>query len=142
MTKSESAPAAPWHLWVVGGLLLLMNAPAVVGYVASVIRFEPYLSALPEETRAYYDNAPIWMDIVWGVSIIGGLTGAILLLMRRSLAVPVTAAAWLGSVAAVMYALQNPAPDGGSPLFMAAILMIALLILVYMRWLQKQRVLR
>ncbi len=142
MTKSGSDISAPWHLWVVGGLLFLMNAPAAFGFVATIIRFEPYLANFPEETLSYYNNAPLWMYVMWGVSIVGGLIGSVLLLMRRSIAVPVTAVAWICSVVAVAYAVVNPAPDGGSPLFMAAVIMIALLILIYMRWLQRRGVLR
>jgi hypothetical protein len=119
-----------------------MNAPGVLGLLAIIIRFEPYLAGFPEGTLSYYDTAPLWMYVMWGGSIMGGLIGSILLLLRRSIAVPVTAVAWICSVVAVAYALVNPAPDGGSPLFMAAVLVIALLILLYMRWMQTRGVLR
>ena len=142
MSDPRSAVSTPWHLWVVGGLLFLMNAPAAVGYVATIIRFEPYMANFPEDALAYYDAAPLWMYGLWGGSIIGGLAGSILLLLRRGLAAPVTAFAWICSVGAVAYAVANPAPDGGGPLFMAAILLVALLIVFYMRWLQRRGVLR
>ena len=79
---------------------------------------------------------------MWGFSIIGGLIGAVLLLMRRSLAVPVTAVAWICSVVAAVYSVANPAPEGGSNIVTAAVITIALLVLIYMYWLQKRGVLR
>jgi len=111
-------------------------------YVATVTRFEPYLAEFPEETLSYYYNAPLWMYAMWGIASFGGLISAILLLMRRSTAVPVFGIAWICSVIAAVYGVVNPVPGGGDNLFLAAVIIIALLILIYMHWLQRRGVLR
>lgn len=142
MTTHTSNASAPWHMWVLGGLLLLWNGMAAFDYIMTLIRFEPYLAAYPEETLAYFFNAPIWMYGVWGVSMLGGLIGTILLLARRRTAVPVYALAWLSSVLAVIYSFVKPVPGGGNALFGVVVIMISLLVLFYFYRLKNRGVLR
>jgi hypothetical protein len=142
MEEDKSDVSAPWHMWGLGVLLLLWHAMAAIDYVMTVIRYEPYLSRLPADALAYYTAAPLWMYVMWGVSMIGGLVATVLLLMRRAIAVPVFALAWAASVVAVGYTLVNPVPGGGNALFAGLILLISLSILAYFYWLQKRGVLR
>lgn len=142
MTQSKPIAPTPWHVWVVGGLLLLMNAPVAFGYIANLIDFEPYMAQFSEQSLDYYDNTPLWMIIMWGFSILGGVAGAVLLLLRRKLAVPVTAIAWICSVVAAAYSVVNPPPEGASNAVTAIVIVVALLILIYMYRLQKLLILR
>ena len=142
MAKLKPAISTPWHMWVLGVLLLLWNGLAAVDYVMTVIRFEPYLACHPEEVLAYLYNAPLWMYVVWGLSMVGGLVATILLLLRRRAAVPVYLIAWLGSVIAVAYMFVKPVPGGGKALLAVAVLLISLLVLFYFDWLRKRGVLR
>ena len=143
MEQSGSDTSTPWHLWVVGGLLLIFNIPAVFGFIATVIRFEPYLSQFPEEALAYYSEAPLWMYAMWGISAFGGFVGAILLLMRNKLVIPVFGAGWICSAIAGVYSFVNPAPvEGTSGIFLVVVLAVALLILIYVIWLKRRGVLR
>lgn len=142
MTEGKSNPPVPWHMWVLGVVLLLWQGLATVDYIATVVRFEPYLAGYPEETLSYYFSAPPWMYVMWGAGSVGGLIGVILLLMRRSLAVPVFAVAWICSVIAAIYTVANPPPGGGNNVFLAVVLIISLLILVYLHWLKRRGVLR
>lgn len=142
MAELKSDVSAPWHMWVLGVLLLLWHALATVDYVMTVIRYDPYLANHPEDFLAYFYEAPLWMYVVWGLSMIGGLIATILLLMRRRAAVPVFTIAWIASVIAVVYSIVNPVPSGGGILFGASAILVALLLLIYFYWLQKRGVLR
>jgi len=143
MTKLKSDVSAPWHMWVLGGLLLLWNGLATIDYVMTVIRYEPYLAGHSEDVLSYFYNAPLWMYVTWGISMIGGFIGTILLFMRRRLAVPVYTIAWLFSVVAVAYSFVKPVPGGSNAaLFGIAVIIVSLLILIYFYWLQKRGVLR
>lgn len=143
MTTPKSNISAPWHMWVLGVFLLLWNGMAAIDYVMTVIRFEPYLAGHHEEALAYFYNAPLWMYLMWGVSMLGGFFGTLLLLMRRRAAVPVYAAAWFASVIAVINSVVKPVPGmGNNALLGGAIILISLLILIYFYWLQKRGVLR
>lgn len=133
--------STPWHLWVLAILLTLFNTFAAVDYIATIFRIDDYLGNHPPEVLSYYFNAPIWMKIMWGVSMVGGFIGAMLFLLRRAAAVIVTAISWVASVVAVIYTIVNPAPMGSATASII-ILIIALLIVFYMAWMKKRGVLR
>ena len=141
MNTNDSTTPAPWHMWIVGGLFLINNGLGATNYILTVIRYEPHLAQFPPEALAYFTNAPQWMYAMWGVSTIGGLISAVLLLLRRRLALHVGVFAWICSLIAVIYGMVNPAP-GASNVLSAAIIFIALLVLVYMYWLLRRGVLR
>ncbi len=142
MSDQHTPSATPWHLWVVGGLLLIWNGMAVFDYIATVIRYEPYLSGYREEVLDYYFNAPRWMYAMWGIASIGGLVGAVFLLLRRKLAVPIFAVGWMCSVVATIYTYVNPPPSGGGEItFYIIVLIAALMVLSYMFWLSRRGVL-
>lgn len=142
MSDHHLSPATPWHLWVVGGLLLIFNGFASFDYVATLIRYEPYLSGYSKDVLDYYFNAPIWMYAMWGVSSIGGFLGAAFLLGKRKIAVPITVAALVCSLIAAIYTYMIPPPQGTSVVFLIIILAIAFLVLCYMMRLSRQGVLR
>lgn len=142
MNTVKSKIRTPWHMWVIGVFLLLFNGFATFDYLMTVMRYQPYLSAYPEDVLAYFYGAPLWMYVIWGFSMVGGLIAVIALLMRKRVAVPIYAIAWIASVIAVIYSVLNPVPGGGSVLFSVIVIIIALLVLVYFRWLQKRGVLR
>lgn len=143
MGDQQTSSAAPWHLWVVGGLLLIWNGIALFDYIATVIRYEPYLSGHPEEILDYYFNAPLWMYVMWGGSIIGGFTSAVLLLLRRKFAIPAAMLGWVCSVVAGVYTYMNPVPQSdGDMTFYIIVLLAALVWIFYMVWLSRRGVLR
>lgn len=140
---SERELKTPWHLWVVGIFLLLWQGLASIDFVATITRFEPYLSGFSQEILDYYFNAPIWMYAMWGVAAFGGLLGAILFLMRNAKAVPAFALAWLASLATLFWSLANPAPKGGGDAsFMMIVIAGSFLLLLYIAWMQRRGVLR
>lgn len=132
----------PWHLWIIGGLLLIFNGMASFDFAATMARFEPYIAGYPQEALDYYYHAPSWMFAMWGGSIFGGLLGAVFLLLRRKIAVPVMAAAWICSVVVAIHDYVNPAPISPGAGFYALMLLVALLVLFYMYWLARRGVLR
>ena len=147
MSDQQISSKAPWHLWVVGGLLLIWQGMAAFDYMATLIRYEPYLAGYPEDILNYYFNAPAWMYLMWGVASIGGLVAALFLLLRRKLAVPLFALGWLSSLVAAIYTFQNPPPvlgegEGGGVMFYAIVLAAALMVLLYLVWLSRKGVLR
>lgn len=130
---------APWHLWLVAGLMAIWNALGVFDYLATVFRYEPYLSQFSEEALSYYFAAPLWMFGIWATAVFGGLVGGILLIMRNKLALTILSL----SVIAQTYGILSPAPEGATnvPLSMAVIA-IAALVLLYAIWQKRRGVLR
>lgn len=143
MAKSNTTRSTPWHFWLIGALLLLWQGMASFDYLATVFRYEPYLSQFPEDALEYYFAAPVWMYAMWGIAAIGGLIGVLLILMRNKLAVPIFMAALVCGVVAVAYSFINPPPGSeGANVFSLAVIAASVMILIYLLAMRKNGVLR
>ena len=91
MNVSSAPLKAPRHLWIVGVLALLWNCGGAFDYLMTQTRNASYMSAFTPEQLAYFQAFPKWAVATWAVSVWGGVAGALLLLLRRRLAVPVFA---------------------------------------------------
>ena len=97
---TDTAPKPHWTHWVISGLLLMWNA---LGCVNFFFQFDPtYVASLPPEYQAIIENRPTWAAIGFGVAVIGGAFGAILLLLRSRQAVPIFLISAVGATAAVV----------------------------------------
>lgn len=82
-----------------------------------------FLADLPPAHRDYVDSLPLWSTFTWGLGVLAGLAGSILLLLRSRLSVPAYALSLLGALTNNMVHLTNPAPEGFlNPILIAFIL--------------------
>ena len=87
MTDQTSRDRAiPRWFFAVAALALLFEAFGCVMYLSQVTADR---AALPLDQRAMWDATPTWMVAAYAIAVWAGLAGALLLLMRRKLAVPV-----------------------------------------------------
>jgi len=93
----------PWHVWAVGVLALLWNAPAALDYVMTQTRNARYLAAFSPEQRAWFQSFPAWMVAAWALGVWCAILGAILLLLRSRFAVHAFAVSLAGLVVATVY---------------------------------------
>lgn len=132
----------PWHLWVVGVLAALWNMVGVVDFTSTVTKFEPYMSQFPQEAFDYYYSMPVWMFVVWGIAVWAGVIGTVLLLCRKSMALAFLGASLAALSVSFVTELIAPAPDAmSSPVWMAAIVVIAVAVLAYALWMSRRNVL-
>lgn len=134
---------APWHLWVLAGLVLLWNAS---GAYTIVMARAGRLSGLSADEAAYYAAQPFWFEILVDIALFAPIAGAVALLLRHRSAV------WLFglSLAAVLISDIYDLAAGTSRAFasnMAMIVtgliaLIALLQLLYAQAMKKREVLR
>jgi hypothetical protein len=80
---------APWHLWLVGLLMLVWNAMSCASHVMTLSQNEAYFraSGVTPEMAAYFASVPAWYVVAWTIGVWGGLLAAVGLLMRKSWAV-------------------------------------------------------
>ena len=104
--------AAPWYLWAVGGLAILWNGIGTVLWGGTSFMPDTFLDGLPAAHRDYVAGLPVWSTLTWGLGVVGGLVGAILLLLRNRLAVPAFALSLIGAVANTMVYVVHPPPAG------------------------------
>lgn len=141
----------PWHLWVLGVVMLVCFALGDFDYTMSHLRSPWYLAMIPEPMRsdmlAYLDIYPAWATAAWAVGVWFAVLGAVLLLARSRLCVPALMLALLGFIANSTYtyliAPKTPALTGTrSMLFSAVILVSLLLCIAYVRRLNFKGILR
>jgi hypothetical protein len=136
----------PSHLWVIGGIALLWNAMGAWDYLMTQTRNQAYLSGFTQEQLGFFYSIPAWVVSAWAIGVWGGLVGALLLLLRRRLAVWLFLASLLGVVVTTFrnYVLANGMDimgDAFSLAFTAVIFLVALGLFLYARTMRKRGVL-
>jgi hypothetical protein len=111
-TRTGQGQVAPWTLWAVGGLALLWNGFGTLLWGGTTFLPDQFLDGMPAAHRAYVSGLPLWATLTWGLGVVGGAIGSILLLLRSRLAVPAFALSLFGAVANTMVYLAHPPPAG------------------------------
>lgn len=146
MTEAAAAPVPrPKHLWVIGILALLWDSMGAFDYVMTQTQNEAYMSNFTPEQLEFFYNFPSWVVFFWAIAVWGGLAGAVLLLMRKRLAVPVLLTSF---VSMVITAIHNffianglEIMGTGGAFFSVAIFVIALALWLYARAMAEKGVL-
>jgi hypothetical protein len=138
-TRVSQTGLAPWHLWLVGLLMLIWNAASCYSYVMTLTQDERYFRAtgITPEIAAYFAALPAWYVATWTIGVWGGLVAAVGLLIRRSWAVWWFAASQLAmAINSVVTLLNSKAQDVlgmvGSISAIATIILAAFLVLYAM----------
>ena len=101
--QETNAPGRPWHLWVVGILGTLWGGLGVLDYIMTVTKNEAYLSSFTEEQLDHFYSYPSWAFVLWAIGVFGGTIGALLLLMKKKLAVEVLLVSLVPSIIVGIY---------------------------------------
>jgi len=145
--QAATTDGTPKHLWVIGILALLWNSMGAYDYLMTQTQNEGYMSNFTPEQLEFFYGFPTWLVAFWALAVWGGVLAAVLLLLRKKLAVAV----FLGSfLCMTVTAIRNygfadgmEAMGGGVSLFMAVLIFIfALLLWVYARAMANKGVLR
>lgn len=143
---NQTTQRTPIHLWVVGIVALIWNLGGALDYAATQFRIESYMSKFTAEQLEYFYGFPAWMDAAWAIAVWASLLGAIALLLRKSWAIGLFGAAIAGLFVSTMYnfVLMNGATIMGDEgvTFTLVIWVIAVLLFVYARAMDKKGVLR
>ena len=102
----------PWYLWAVGGVAILWSGLGTVLWGGTTFSPDSFLAGMPAVHREYVIGLPFWSTLTWGLGVLGGVVGSVLLLLRNGLAVPVFALSLFGAVANTMVYFTNPPPAG------------------------------
>jgi hypothetical protein len=123
---SEAAGVkTPWHLWAVGIVGILWNGFGCFDYFMTQTKGDDYMTAagMTEAQIAFMHKSPAWMTAVWAIGVWGGLAGAVLLLLRKKLAVPVFIASLVSYSVSVLYnTVISPMPGASEHLAMFVVI--------------------
>ncbi len=147
MPDATSAPAhrTPWHLWVVGILVLLWDLVGAFDYLMTQTENESYMSQFTPEQLEYFYGFPTWVVAFWALAVWGGLLGTILLLLRKRLAAPVLLVSFVSMVVTSVYnfvlsdGMEVMGTTGAA--FTAVIFVVALGVWLYARMMAARGVL-
>ncbi len=114
MTGSQSEPnrTVSWYFWAIGGLAVLWNGFGTYLWGGTSFMPDTFLDGFPAAHREYISGLPGWSTLTWGIGVIGGLIGSIMLLMRTCWAVQSLAASLLAAATNPMVYVTNPPPAG------------------------------
>ena len=133
----------PWHLWVVGILVLLWNGSGAYTILMAQAGNWPGIS--PDEA-AYYADQPLWFVALTDVALFAPIAGGVALLLRRRWAVPLFAvglvAVGLADVWDLAAGTSRALANAGAAIVTACIFVIAVLELLYARAMRSRGVLR
>lgn len=143
--NSSAAQKPPVHFWIVSIVSLLWNAMGAFDYSATHLKLDFYMSQFSAEQLEYFYGFPAWAVAFWAVGVWGSLLGSAGLLLRKSWAVWMFAAALVGLAGTSVYNFiltDGAAMMGeGAALFTAVIWVIAILLLLYARAMARRGVL-
>jgi len=142
MAENEAGRRTPWYLWAFGAFALLWNGFGVMLWGGTTFQPETFLKDTPPVQREYVTGLPMWSFLTWGVGVLGGAIGSLLLLMRNRLAVAAFAASLFGAVVTQFVYVTNPPPPGyfnpGLTIFIVAFAAISLW---FAQWAKKRGIL-
>lgn len=139
---------APLHLWVIGLLMLLWNGMGAMDYVMTVSRDPDYLAQFTPERLAFLDAFPSWAKASWALAVWLYVLGSIFILLRSRHAVWMLTGGLFFMIVTTIHNLflaKIPAQDTMSGLeiaFTLVIFVLAILQIIYGRYLLRQAVLR
>jgi hypothetical protein len=112
VNDARAAPAgfAPWHLWLVGLLMLAWNALSCYSHVMTLTQNAAYFrgTGVTPEIAAYFAALPAWYVVTWTIGVWGGLLASVGLLIRKSWAVWWVVASQLAMAVNSVATLLNP----------------------------------
>ena len=137
----------PKHLWIIGIVALLWNAVGAFDYVMTQTRNEAYMSQFTAEQLEFFYGLPSLVVAMWAIAVWGGVLGAVLLLMRKSLAVWVFLISLIAMVITTFhnFVLSDGMEAIGDPAalaFSALIFVVAVLLYWYSLKMKSQGVLK
>jgi len=145
--QSGKAQGTPWHLWLVGLVALLWNGMGAMDYVMTQTKNEAYMADFTQAQLDFFYGLPTWAIATWATAVWGGVLGALLLLLRKRMAVFVFLVSLVAMVATTIhnFGLSNGLEVMGDPAglgFTAAIFLLSVAFLMYSRAMKRRGALR
>ena len=79
------------NFWIIGGAALIWNLIGLVIYIGQVSMSAESLARLTEDQQALITSTPTWANAAWAIAVNAGVFGSLLLLLRKTWAIPMFA---------------------------------------------------
>ena len=131
---SEHSTTPPRSFWITCSVLLIWNLLGLMAFFMQVTMSDEALAALPEAQQEMYQSTPTWVTVAFAVAVLAGTLGCVLLLLRKSSAVPVLIASLVGVVAQMTYIFAlSPTLEvmGASAVMMPSLVVVGAIFLIW-----------
>ncbi len=106
--SNNERPGVHWTFWLVAIFTLLWNLMGCMNFFMQMNA--NMLASMPESHRAIAEARPLWATAAFGLSVFGGVLGALFLLRKSSLAT----LCFLASAVGVLVTMGHAAASIGS----------------------------
>ena len=93
----------PSSFYWIAGLALIWNLLGLFAYISQVTLGPEALAAMSDAERALYENMPAWATGAFAIAVNAGVLGCLLLIMRKSWALPVLVLSLAGVLVQMAY---------------------------------------
>ncbi|BFM10077.1 hypothetical protein R50072_02300 [Simiduia litorea] len=93
----------PLWFWCIGAIALLWNLAGLAAFFMHLTMTPDMLAQLPEAHQALYTQAPDWLNVAFGIAVVGGTLASIMLLLKNIFAVILYSLSLLGVLAQNSY---------------------------------------
>jgi hypothetical protein len=105
MEDTQKDSSVGRSFWVVAIVALIWNGLGTINFVQQLN--EAGLSTLPPEYQVYVQTRPIWAFLAFAVSVVAGIVGAILMLIRSKISMPSFIISSLGALVVTFSTLTS-----------------------------------
>lgn len=88
---------------IIAVLALLWNLMGMMSFIMDITISEEALASLPEGQRALYETTPLWTEVLYGIAVLFGTVGCIVLLMKKSFAFPLFVISFMAIIIQMTY---------------------------------------
>ena len=103
--SDETRTAIPRSFWIIAGVALVWNLLGVGAFFAHINMTDEAIMQLPEAEQALYLSMPAWATVAFAAAVFGGALGCLLLLVRKSWAMPVFVLSLVGIVVQMYHSI-------------------------------------
>ena len=104
MTEDPRASVPRW-CWLFAAAALLWNLMGCMIFLSEVFAKEAMMESFTEEQKEWSRAIPIWVYVVFAISVLSGVIGSIVLLLRHKLATHCFAVSFVAVVTQMGYTM-------------------------------------
>ena len=94
----KAAGGVHWSFWAIGAVALVWNAMGCINFISQMDA--QTVSGLPDWYRTMIESRPAWATVAFATAVFGGVLGALLLLLKKSIAYHAFIASLVGAILA------------------------------------------
>ncbi|NNC68493.1 MAG: hypothetical protein HKN83_10720 [Gammaproteobacteria bacterium] len=125
-----------WSFWVISIVGLIFNIMGCLNYISQMNA--EMVASMPDSVRAIIESRPVWSTVAFAIAVSGGALGAILLLIRKSVAYYLFITSLVGAVVAQIPLLGLTDSPAGVLIGGLSQLIVTVFLIWYSKWAKRK----